>query len=97
VYPGLVYGNYCGKGAKDPTFQTAGIDCVDNACREHDICYTQKGLEFWYPTMLYPSKLRCDRQLCKETKNCPISCQNLGIKLGIHGFFGCALITPFGL
>ena len=97
IYPGLVYGNYCGKGAKDPTFQRPGIDCVDNACREHDICYTKKGLEFWYPTILYPSKLRCDRQLCKETKNCPSSCQNLGIKLGIHGFFGCALITPFGL
>ena len=38
-----VYGNYCGVGHGDPTWQTPPIDAVDLVCREHDRCYSLLG------------------------------------------------------
>ena len=38
-----VYGNYCGVGHGDPTFETPPIDAVDLVCREHDRCYSLLG------------------------------------------------------
>jgi hypothetical protein len=38
-----VYGNYCGGGHGDPTWQTPPIDAVDLVCREHDRCYSLLG------------------------------------------------------
>ena len=38
-----VYGNYCGVGHGDPTFETLPIDAVDLVCREHDRCYSLLG------------------------------------------------------
>jgi hypothetical protein len=38
-----VYGNYCGFGHGDPTWNTPPIDAVDAVCREHDRCYALLG------------------------------------------------------
>jgi hypothetical protein len=48
-----VYGNYCGFGHGDPTWNTPPIDAVDAVCREHDRCYGLLG-DF---------DSRCDRNL----------------------------------
>jgi hypothetical protein len=48
-----VYGNYCGVGHGDPTFQTPPVDAVDLVCREHNRCYGLLG-DF---------DERCDRNL----------------------------------
>ncbi|HEV2743424.1 MAG TPA: hypothetical protein VGV91_09730 [Rubrobacter sp.] len=37
------YGNYCGRGHGDPTYQTPPVDAVDAACREHNRCYALLG------------------------------------------------------
>ena len=37
------YGNYCGPGHGDPTYQTSPVDAVDLACREHNRCYALLG------------------------------------------------------
>ena len=37
------YGNYCGRGHGDPTYQTPPVDAVDAACREHNRCYGLLG------------------------------------------------------
>lgn len=37
------YGNYCGRGHGDPTYQTPPVDAVDLACREHNRCYALLG------------------------------------------------------
>ena len=37
------YGNYCGRGHGDPTFNTPPVDAVDAACREHNRCYALLG------------------------------------------------------
>lgn len=37
------YGNYCGPGHGDPTYQTPPVDAVDLACREHNRCYALLG------------------------------------------------------
>jgi hypothetical protein len=37
------YGNYCGPGHGDPTYQTPPVDGVDLACREHNRCYALLG------------------------------------------------------
>jgi RHS repeat-associated protein len=95
----VVYGEYCGLGSKRPPGKATDPpvpDCVDEACRQHDICYRDNNVEFWYPWII-PSKLKCDRALCKAANKCPITCKNLGIKAGVNAWFNCALITPFGL
>jgi hypothetical protein len=50
-----VYGNYCGRGHGDPTYQTPPVDAVDAACREHNRCYALLG-DF---------DSRCDRRFVK--------------------------------
>jgi hypothetical protein len=37
------YGDYCGPGHGDPTYQTPPVDGVDLACREHNRCYALLG------------------------------------------------------
>jgi len=37
------YGNYCGRGHGDPTFEAPPVDAVDLACREHNRCYALLG------------------------------------------------------
>ena len=37
------YGNYCGPGHGDPTYETPPVDAVDLACREHNRCYALLG------------------------------------------------------
>jgi len=54
-----VYGNYCGVGHGDPTFQTPPVDAVDLVCREHDRCYGLLG-DF---------DERCDRNLIEMMPN----------------------------
>ena len=54
-----VYGNYCGVGHGDPTFQTPPVDAVDLVCREHDRCYSLLG-DF---------DERCDRNLIEMMPN----------------------------
>ncbi len=94
----IIYGNFCGKGSKKDPGQRTDVpeaDCIDESCRQHDICYREKNIEVWH--ILSPNKYRCDRQLCKDTNKCPATCDNLLIKIGIKKFFNCSLITPFGL
>ena len=54
-----VYGNYCGVGHGDPTFETLPVDAVDLVCREHDRCYGLLG-DF---------DERCDRNLIETMPN----------------------------
>ena len=54
-----VYGNYCGVGHGDPTFETPPVDAVDLVCREHDRCYGLLG-DF---------DERCDRNLIEMMPN----------------------------
>jgi hypothetical protein len=49
------YGNYCGPGHGDPTYQTPPVDAVDLACREHNRCYALLG----------GFDSRCDRRFVK--------------------------------
>jgi len=37
------YGNYCGRGHGDPTFEAPPVDAVDAVCREHNRCYGLLG------------------------------------------------------
>lgn len=40
--PGRVmHGHYCGFGTIDGTLRQPPVDRLDEACRQHDICYTQ--------------------------------------------------------
>ena len=63
------YGRYCGPGnlPGDP------IDCVDAACREHDICY--KLCDVRAGTRLFPNTfdrcaLVCDFELIRDYRKC---------------------------
>ena len=51
-----VYGNYCGRGHGDPTWNTPPIDAVDAVCREHNRCYR----------LLDDFDCRCDRDLIES-------------------------------
>lgn len=96
----VVYGDFCGPGSRIPTGKASDPpvpDCVDEACRQHDICYAEKNTKWWLPIALQPSKLKCDRQLCKKTNNCKTSCKNISIKTSVNAYFLCPLIAPFGL
>jgi hypothetical protein len=98
----IVYGNFCGVGAKkelgkstDSPYEDS--DCVDEACRQHDICYRDRKLKWFYPRQLFPNKVICDSKLCKDTNKCPNSCNNSLIKIGINLYFDCLSIQPFAL
>jgi len=69
-----VYGNYCGVGHGDPTFQTPPVDAVDLVCREHDRCYGLLG-DF---------DERCDRNLVQMMPNAiALTPTPLGKQVGI--------------
>jgi hypothetical protein len=69
-----VYGNYCGVGHGDPTFQTPPVDAVDLVCREHDRCYSLLG-DF---------DERCDRNLVEMMPNAiAITPTPLGKQVGL--------------
>jgi len=69
-----VYGNYCGVGHGDPTFQTPLVDAVDLVCREHDRCYGLLG-DF---------DERCDRNLVQMMPNAiALTPTPLGKQVGI--------------
>jgi hypothetical protein len=69
-----VYGNYCGVGHGDPTFQTPPVDAVDLVCREHDRCYGLLG-DF---------DERCDRNLVEMMpKAIAITPTPLGKQVGL--------------
>jgi hypothetical protein len=69
-----VYGNYCGAGHGDPTFQTPPVDAVDLVCREHDRCYSLLG-DF---------DERCDRNLVEVMpKAIAITPTPLGKQVGL--------------
>jgi hypothetical protein len=38
-----IYGNYCGPGHGDSTYQTPPVDAVDAVCMAHDACYDRLG------------------------------------------------------
>jgi hypothetical protein len=69
-----VYGNYCGTGHGDPTFQKPPVDAVDLVCREHDRCYGLLG-DF---------DERCDRNLVEMMPNAiAITPSPLGKQVGL--------------
>ena len=69
-----VYGNYCGLGHGDPTFQKPPVDAVDLVCREHDRCYGLLG-DF---------DERCDRNLIEMMPNAiALTPTPLGKQVGI--------------
>ena len=69
-----VYGNYCGLGHGDPTFQTPPVDAVDLVCREHDRCFGLLG-DF---------DERCDRNLIEMMPNAiALTPTPLGKQVGI--------------
>ncbi len=53
-----VYGNYCGPGHGDSTFQKPPVDAVDAVCKRHDWCYSENGLGRHHCT--------CERKLLSE-------------------------------
>jgi RHS repeat-associated protein len=65
------YGNYCGPGDNAPL---PAIDCVDTACKRHDDCYKDCGVDAysrWRPVGLISlCALRCDLQLSLDHRDC---------------------------
>lgn len=53
------YGNYCGLSRPAAGETPSSIDAVDAACKNHDLCYTQKG----------NFNLTCDTMIIVELKN----------------------------
>jgi len=39
----MMHGIYCGLGRTDSSYQHAGIDALDSACKRHDKCYDKRG------------------------------------------------------
>lgn len=69
----VIHGKYCGPGAKDPSLESKGIDCIDEACREHDKCFQKAGIK-WYLYPPFPARnkrKKCDEDLCWAVYNCP--------------------------
>jgi RHS repeat-associated protein len=66
----IVHGKYCGPGAKDPTLQSPGIDCLDEACRLHDICYRDNKIRMYPPFPPSSKRKKCDQELCWRIYNC---------------------------
>ncbi len=66
----IAHGKYCGPGAKDPTLRSPGIDCLDEACRLHDICYRDNKIRMYPPFPPSPKRKKCDQELCWRIYNC---------------------------
>jgi len=65
-----LYGDYCGKGAKRP-LNIPSDDCIDEACRQHDICYQNADIKIYPPfPALSGERKKCDRELCRAVYNC---------------------------
>ena len=71
---GLWHGNWCGPGGSGPP-----IDCVDEACMNHDKCYERCGLNArtrWYPKNIFNRCAdKCDNRLLKDLRGCQ-NCKN---------------------
>jgi RHS repeat-associated protein len=70
---GLVwYGNWCGPGGSGTP-----INCYDSACKRHDECYEDCGIEWlsrWTPENIGSScAMACDKELLNNWKNCACS------------------------
>lgn len=91
----VLYGKYCGKGAKDPSLRSPGIDCIDEACRQHDICFQKADVKIYPPIPPLSGKRKeCDKTLCWTVYNCPTKkCDKAGIaKVIIMTVFQCPYI-----
>jgi len=67
VWPGT---HYCGFGANRP-LDIPSDDCVDEACRQHDICYKKAGVKTYPPfPPFYDKRRECDEKLCKDILKC---------------------------
>jgi hypothetical protein len=66
------HGNWCGPGGAGPA-----LDCYDAACRRHDKCYEDCGIDWlsrWSPGQIGGSCAKaCDEALLKEWKDCACS------------------------
>ena len=68
------HGNWCGPGGSGPT-----TDCNDSACKRHDKCYEDCGVNWltrWVPGYDLPGSTCawiCDEKLVKEWKDCACS------------------------
>ena len=86
VMPGMYY---CGLGAKR-SLEIPSDDCVDEACRKHDICYRDSQIKIYPPYPPFSKKRRdCDRTLCEDILRCK---DKTCIKLGIATVFNCFLL-----
>jgi RHS repeat-associated protein len=82
----IVHGKYCGYGAKDPTFQSPGEDCIDEACKKHDICYKGNNIKTIPPFPPGGKRKKCDLDLCWNVYNCVgKNC----MRAAIMTYFGC--------
>jgi len=66
-----LYGNYCGRGAR----LGQPVDELDAACREHDLCYDQSGLDADNVEIRSEQDLNvcnkadeCDDQICEKAR-----------------------------
>jgi RHS repeat-associated protein len=65
--PANWYGHYCGPGGSG-----APIDCVDNACKNHDDCYARCKTGGPAGVIMGGACVRdCDAKLCAAAKACP--------------------------
>ena len=66
------HGNWCGPGGSGPT-----TDCYDSACKRHDKCYEDCGIDWlsrWSPGNLKGScAKKCDEDLLNSWKKCACS------------------------
>jgi RHS repeat-associated protein len=85
----IIHGKYCGRGAKDPTLQSPGEDCIDEACRQHDICYRDNKIWTIPPIPPGSKRKKCDEDLCWRIYNCVgKDCK----RAAIMTYFGCPSI-----
>jgi RHS repeat-associated protein len=65
------HGNWCGPGGSGPA-----TDCYDAACRRHDHCYEDCGVDWlsrWAPWRTSHCEWKCDEELLKDWKKCACS------------------------
>jgi RHS repeat-associated protein len=68
--PNNWHGNWCGPGGSGPA-----TDCIDSACRAHDRCYEDCGLDArsrWRPgNIRNKCAWQCDKDLARRVADCP--------------------------
>ncbi|OHE56254.1 MAG: hypothetical protein A2Z47_09745 [Thermodesulfovibrio sp. RBG_19FT_COMBO_42_12] len=85
VVPGT---HYCGFGADRP-LEIPSNDCVDEACRQHDICY-KNAVTFYPPNPPFSEERRkCDRKLCQDILKCK---DKTCLRIGIATVFYCSFL-----